>query len=62
MRRSTECEMTALEAAHMQTLCMQLGSFATLILNFVPAVEKTLSLWIQSLMPYESFGYAVLYF
>ena len=34
----------------MQTLCMQLGSFATLILNFVPAVEKALSLWIQSLM------------
>ena len=34
----------------MQTLCMQLGSFATVILNFGPAVEKTLSLWIQSLM------------
>ena len=34
----------------MPTLCIQLGSFATLILNFVPAVEKALSLWIQSLM------------
>ena len=57
MRRSTECEMTALEAAHMQTLCMQLGSFATLILNFVPAVEKTLST-----ESYASCGYSVLYF
>ena len=29
-------------------MCAQLGSFVTFVLNYVPAVEKTLALWTQS--------------
>ena len=31
-------------------MCAQLGSFVTFVLNYVPAVEKTLALWSQSIL------------
>ena len=31
-------------------MCAQLGSFVTFVLNYVPAVEKTLALWTQSIL------------